>query len=127
MEQFPTVIEDVGVPRTRLPELLTTIDEISRDTGVRIATVGHAGDGNVHPMLLLPDLSDAARSRAMDTADRICAAALALDGTITGEHGIGELKREWLAQQLDDTSLDVQASIKRALDPTLILNPGRGF
>ncbi|MDT2004825.1 FAD-binding protein [Rhodococcus opacus] len=127
MEQFPTVIEDVGVPRTRLAELLTTIAEISRDTGIRIATVGHAGDGNVHPMLLLPDLGDDARRRAMDTADRICAAALALGGTITGEHGVGELKREWLTHQLDDISLDVQASIKRALDPALLLNPGRGF
>ncbi|WP_016882164.1 MULTISPECIES: FAD-binding oxidoreductase [unclassified Rhodococcus (in: high G+C Gram-positive bacteria)] len=127
MEQFPTIIEDVGVPRTRLAELLSTIADISEDTGVRIATVGHAGDGNVHPMLLLPDLGVDARNRAMVTADRICAAALALDGTVTGEHGVGELKREWLTRQLDDVSLDVQASIKRALDPKLLLNPGRGF
>ncbi|MFD9660992.1 FAD-binding oxidoreductase [Rhodococcus sp. NPDC059968] len=127
MEQFPTIIEDVGVPRTRLAELLSTIADISEDTGVRIATVGHAGDGNVHPMLLLPDLGEDARNRAMVTADRICAAALALDGTITGEHGVGELKREWLTHQLDDVSLDVQASIKRALDPKMLLNPGRGF
>ncbi|WP_124392397.1 FAD-binding oxidoreductase [Rhodococcus wratislaviensis] len=127
MEQFPTVVEDVGVPRTRLAELLTTIAEISRDTGVRIATVGHAGDGNLHPMLLLPDLGEDARRRAMETADRICAAAIALGGTITGEHGVGELKREWLTHQLDDISLDVQARIKRALDPALLLNPGRGF
>ncbi|ABG94787.1 probable glycolate oxidase subunit [Rhodococcus jostii RHA1] len=127
MEQFPTIIEDVGVPRTRLAELLSTIADISEDTGVRIATVGHAGDGNVHPMLLLPDLGVDARNRAMVTADRICAAALALDGTVTGEHGVGELKREWLTRQLDDVSLDVQASIKRALDPKMLLNPGRGF
>lgn len=127
MEQFPTVIEDVGVPRTRLAELLSTIADISKDTGVRIATVGHAGDGNVHPMLLLPDLGVDARNRAMVTADRICAAALALDGTVTGEHGVGELKREWLTRQLDDVSLDVQAGIKRALDPKMLLNPGRGF
>ncbi|MFC9764285.1 FAD-binding oxidoreductase [Rhodococcus jostii] len=127
MEQFPTVIEDVGVPRTRLAELLSTIADISKDTGVRIATVGHAGDDNVHPMLLLPDLGVDARNRAMVTADRICAAALALDGTVTGEHGVGELKREWLTRQLDDVSLDVQAGIKRALDPKMLLNPGRGF
>ncbi|MFD6062664.1 FAD-binding oxidoreductase [Rhodococcus wratislaviensis] len=127
MEQFPTIIEDVGVPRTRLAELLSTIADISEDTGIRIATVGHAGDGNVHPMLLLPDLGVDARNRAMVTADRICAAALALDGTITGEHGVGELKREWLTRQLDDVSLGVQASIKRALDPKMLLNPGRGF
>ncbi|WP_207839697.1 FAD-binding oxidoreductase [Williamsia soli] len=127
MEQSPTVIEDVGVPRTRLPELLGKIAKISADTGLSIATVGHAGDGNVHPMLQLPDLSDASRARAMEAADQICAAALELDGTITGEHGIGELKRHWLPNQLDEVSLDVQASVKRSLDPSGILNPGRGF
>ncbi|MCZ4587623.1 FAD-binding protein [Rhodococcus opacus] len=126
-EQYPTIIEDVGVPRSRLPELLSTIAAISEDTGVRIATVGHAGDGNLHPMLLLPDLDDDTRQRAMQTADHVCAAALALDGTITGEHGIGELKRHWLPYQLDNTALQVQASIKHALDPANLLNPGRGF
>lgn len=127
MEQHHTIIEDVGVPRTRLPELLGAIDTIGRETGIRIATVGHAGDGNLHPMLLLPDLTESTRVRAMGTADLICSAALALDGTITGEHGVGELKRGWLTQQLDRTNLDVQASIKQALDPRNLLNPGRGF
>jgi glycolate oxidase len=76
---------------------------------------------------LLDDLSETTRERAMSAAEQICAAALTLGGTITGEHGIGELKRQWLRDQLDETSLSVQASIKQALDPHLLLNPGRGY
>ncbi|WP_435202352.1 FAD-binding oxidoreductase [Janibacter sp. GS2] len=127
MEAGPTVIEDVAVPRTRVGELLAHVDTISREVGIPIATVGHAGDGNLHPMLRLPDHSGESRRLGLDAADRICAAAISLDGTITGEHGIGELKREHLHHQLDTVSLDVQSAIKAALDPSGILNPGRGF
>ncbi|KRE35966.1 FAD-linked oxidase [Janibacter sp. Soil728] len=127
MEQGPTVIEDVAVPRTRIGEMLTRVEGISRAVGLPIATVGHAGDGNLHPMLRLPDQSEHSRRMGLEAADRICAAAIALDGTITGEHGVGELKREHLHQHLDATSIDVQVAIKRALDPGGILNPGRGF
>jgi glycolate oxidase len=127
IEQGPTVIEDVGVPRARLAELLTAVTEIGARTGVRIATVGHAGDGNIHPILQLDDLTEETRQRAMAAAEEICAAALALDGTITGEHGVGQLKQPWLREQLDEDSLAVQASIKLALDPNLLLNPGRGY
>lgn len=126
-QQGPTVVEDVAVPRSALGDLLTAIPRIGAEFGVRIATVGHAGDGNVHPILLLPDLTDGSRTVAMRAADRICTTAIALGGTITGEHGVGELKRQWLSGQLDATALDVQASIRRALDPNGILNPGRGY
>jgi glycolate oxidase len=127
MEEGPTVIEDVAVPRTRLGEMLARIQAISTETGIRIATVGHAGDGNVHPILMLEDLTGDSQRKALEAADRICAEALDLGGSITGEHGVGELKRNVLGQQLDTTSLDVQAAIKRALDPQLILNPGRAY
>ena len=126
-EQGPTVIEDVVVPRSRLGELLTVIAHIAEDSGIRIATVGHAGDGNVHPQLLLPDLSEATKTTAMTVAEQICAATLELDGSITGEHGVGQLKMGWLAQQLDSTALGVQAAIRAALDPQGLLNPGRGY
>ena len=126
-EQGPTVIEDVVVPRSRLGELLTVIARIARESGIRIATVGHAGDGNVHPQLLLPDLTEATKRTAMAVAEQICAATLELDGSITGEHGVGELKMGWLAQQLDATALAVQAAIRAALDPQGLLNPGRGY
>jgi glycolate oxidase len=126
-EQGPTVIEDVVVPRSRLGELLTVIARIAKESGIRIATVGHAGDGNVHPQLLLPDLSEATKTTAMAVAEQICAATLELDGSITGEHGVGQLKMAWLAQQLDSTALAVQAAIRAALDPHGLLNPGRGY
>ncbi len=126
-QQGATVVEDVAVPRSALGQMIAAVPRIGAELGVRIATVGHAGDGNIHPILLLPDLTDGTRKRAMQAADRICATAIALGGSITGEHGIGELKRHWLPDQLDQTALDVQTAIKCALDPNTILNPGRGF
>jgi glycolate oxidase len=126
-EQGPSVIDDVVVPRSRLTELLVTIQRIGVEHDIRIATVGHAGDGNVHPILMLPDLADDTRARAMVAAERICTATLELGGSITGEHGIGQLKLGWLADQLDSTSLSVQAAIRGALDPKGLFNPGRGY
>lgn len=123
----PTVIEDVGVPRSRLAEMLAEIEEIARGAGIRVATVGHAGDGNLHPCLILSDTEQATRDHALDVAQAICRAALARGGTVTGEHGVGILKREWLAGQLDDTTIDVHHQIKAALDPRGLLNPGRGW
>jgi glycolate oxidase len=127
MAAGPTIIEDVGVPRSRLADLLAAIGKVAADTGLTIATVGHAGDGNLHPTLILRDRAPATLALAEDAAERICRAALALGGTITGEHGVGELKRGWLTGELDETSLATHRAIKDALDPRGILNPGRGF
>ena len=123
----PTVIEDIGVPRSRLAEMLTKIEEISASASIRVATVGHAGDGNLHPCLILKDTEQATRDQALEVAQAICRAALARGGTVTGEHGVGILKRDWLAGQLDDTAIDVHHQIKAALDPRGLLNPGRGW
>jgi glycolate oxidase len=123
----PTVIEDIGVPRSRLAEMLREIEEIARSAGIRVATVGHAGDGNLHPCLILSDTEQATRDQALAVAKAICRAALARGGTVTGEHGVGMLKRDWLAGQLDDTAIDVHHQIKAALDPRGLLNPGRGW
>ena len=123
----PTVIEDVGVPRSRLAEMLREIEQISASAGIRVATVGHAGDGNLHPCLILSDAGQATRDHALSVAQAICRAALARGGTVTGEHGVGMLKRDWLAGQLDDTAIDVHHQIKAALDPRGVLNPGRGW
>src|SRR5262249_24559130 len=127
LESGPTVIEDVGVPRAKLGAMLAQIEEIGRREQIRIATVGHAGDGNLHPTLMLPDTEPATRKHALDVAESICRAALAYGGTVTGEHGVGVLKRDWLAAQLGDTVLDVHRRIKEALDPLGLLNPGRGW
>jgi glycolate oxidase len=122
--------EDVGVPRSRLPELLAGIEEIGQRHGIVIATVGHAGDGNMHPAIVLPrDDSTTADSMALAlrAADEICRLALRLDGTLTGEHGIGSLKREWLAGQLGEDTYAAHRAVKAALDPRGILNPGRAL
>ena len=123
----PTVIEDIGVPRSRLAEMLVTIGKIAAEANVRVATVGHAGDGNLHPTLLLDGTDQATYDHALKVAEAICRAALAHGGTVTGEHGVGVLKRGWLADQLDPDVLDVHRRIKAALDPANLLNPGRAW
>jgi glycolate oxidase len=127
MATGPTIIEDVGVPPGMLRPMLERIAEISRASGIEIATGGHAGDGNLHPVLLIPDLAPATVTRALEVGRQLCDAALELGGTITGEHGVGVLKQQWLREQLSDCSLSVHRAIKAALDPGNIMNPGRGF
>jgi glycolate oxidase len=119
--------EDVGVPRSRLPELLAAIEEIAARHGLLIATVGHAGDGNMHPAIVLPRDRPDATERAMRAADEICTLALRLGGTISGEHGIGSLKRPWLSKQLGDETIAAHQAVRSALDPLGILNPGKAL
>ncbi|GIH10271.1 FAD-linked oxidase [Rhizocola hellebori] len=119
------IIDDIAVPRTRLAELLDSIELIAAKHGVTVGVVGHAGDGNLHPNIVVnrddPD-SVAAGHRVFD---EIMECGLALGGTCTGEHGVGLLKRDWLATELGPVGLDVQRAIKTALDPANLLNPGK--
>ncbi|GAA2014306.1 glycolate oxidase subunit GlcD [Catenulispora yoronensis] len=120
-----TMLEDVGVPRSRLPELVRRIDEIAARHGVTIATFGHAGDGNAHPVGCF-DPGDARQRAAVAAAfDDVFAVAVELGGTITGEHGVGAAKLPYLAAQLGGAQVALQARIKRAFDPKGILNPGK--
>ncbi len=122
------LVEDVGVPRSRLPEMLDAIERIGRDRGVTVLTVAHAGDGNIHPTFVFEPTEDGDAPPAVwDAADEIFRTALELGGTLTGEHGVGVLKRRWLELELGSDVMDVHRSIKGALDPTGILNPGKGF
>jgi glycolate oxidase len=107
--------------------MLAAVQEVSAGSGIPIATVAHAGDGNLHPVLMLPDLGAETVARAMAAGERLCDHARLLGGTITGEHGVGVLKQAWLRQQLGPASLAVHQAIKTALDPAGILNPGRSF
>jgi glycolate oxidase len=120
-------MEDVGVPRSRVPELLRAIEEIAVQHAITIGTFGHAGDGNLHPTFLLgreePEAVAAARLHA--AREDLFAAALALGGTVTGEHGIGAARRDWLVRQRGEPAVEVMRAIKRALDPQSLLNPGR--
>ncbi|HEY3501589.1 MAG TPA: FAD-linked oxidase C-terminal domain-containing protein [Actinocatenispora sp.] len=122
-----TLIDDVGVPPAKLPELLAGIEAVAADHGVRIATVGHAGDGNVHPTVIFPPDDPVARDQAVAAAEAVCHLAVRLGGTITGEHGVGSVKRDWLAAELDADTLAVHHAVKAALDPAGILNPGKAI
>jgi glycolate dehydrogenase FAD-linked subunit len=126
LERQGTVrMEDVGVPRARVPDLLAAIERIAAAHKVRCATFGHAGDGNLHPNLIFDrDDPDAARLTHV-VRDEIFRAALDLGGTVTAEHGIGAARREWLPIQRGEGAVAAMRAIKAALDPLGILNPGR--
>lgn len=120
-----TLIEDVSVPRTALPAMFAEIVRIEQRYGIRIPTVAHAGDGNLHPNFVfegtdVPEL-------IWQAADELFSAALRLGGTLTGEHGIGILKKRWLGLELGEDQLDLQRQIKLVFDPQNILNPGKVF
>ena len=126
VEHFGTVlIEDVCVPIPRVPELVAAVAAISAKHEVPAPVIGHAGDGNFHPLVTFDPADDNARARAALAFDEIMDAALALGGTVTGEHGVGSLKARHLAEQLGADVVDVTRRIKHALDPDGILNPGK--
>lgn len=124
------LIEDVCVPRSALPAMFAAIGDIEARYGITIPTVAHAGDGNLHPNFIIGDGAAAAGEvpdEIWSAADELFLAALRLGGTLTGEHGIGLLKRRWLRDELGDDQLDLQNQIKAVFDPAGILNPGKVF
>ncbi|MHB8464333.1 MAG: FAD-binding oxidoreductase [Acidimicrobiales bacterium] len=128
VEQLGTVlIEDVGVPIPQIPALIGGIQEVAARRDTMIAVIGHAGDGNFHPLVTFDRQDAAAVARAEVAFGEVMEVALALGGTITGEHGIGTLKRPWLAAQLGDDVIALSRRIKEALDPLGILNPGKAL
>ncbi|MFD5829644.1 FAD-binding oxidoreductase [Lentzea sp. NPDC060358] len=121
----PLLTEDVCVPRSAVPAMLARIEEIGARHGVRIATIAHAGDGNLHPLLITPPGDDTARIAAQAAFDDIIGQALELGGTVTGEHGVGLLKRDGMIRELGPAAHAVQRSVKQALDPLGLFNPGK--
>jgi glycolate dehydrogenase FAD-linked subunit len=122
-----TMIDDVCVPRDRLAKLVAGIDAIAQASELIIGVVGHAGDGNFHPTVVF-DQHDPEQVRTAKKAfDDVMVLSLELGGTITGEHGVGVLKKELLAREVGDLSLRIHGDIKRSLDPLGILNPGKVF
>ncbi|MEU9042605.1 MULTISPECIES: FAD-linked oxidase C-terminal domain-containing protein [unclassified Kitasatospora] len=120
-----TMIDDVAVPRSRLAEMLNGVAAIAERHGLTIGVVSHAGDGNTHPIVIFDAADEGQVARARRSFDEIMALGLELGGTITGEHGVGLLKRDWLARELGPVALDLHRQLKAVFDPLGILNPGK--
>jgi glycolate oxidase len=120
-------IGDIGVPRGRLADAVTGLADISQRTGVRIFTIAHAADGNLHPIIVVDPHESVTEGPAKAALGEMFRLAQSLGGTLTGEHGVGLLKRDWLRDELGDVSLEVQHAIRRTLDPQGILNPGKAI
>jgi glycolate oxidase len=126
LEWFGTpLIEDVSVPRSQLAAMFAEIGDIERRYGITIPTVAHAGDGNLHPNFVFEGTE--VPDHIWQAAEELFTAALRLGGTLTGEHGIGLLKKRWLGDELGADQLGLQHGIKRLFDPQNLLNPGKVF
>ncbi|MFB7269884.1 FAD-binding oxidoreductase [Streptomyces sp. NPDC056244] len=122
-----TMIDDVCVPRSRLAALLDGTAAIAEKYDLTIGVCAHAGDGNTHPTVCFDQTDPDESRRARESFDEIMALGLELGGTITGEHGVGVLKKEWLSRELGPVGLELQRGIKRTFDPLGLLNPGKLF
>ena len=121
------LLDDVSVPRSVLADAMLRFQDVAAENDVQICTFGHAGDGNLHPTIIMPRGDADAAARGMQAFEGILEVALSLGGTVTGEHGIGNLKRQALHRELDAVAIDLHARIKQAWDPAGILNPGKAL
>ncbi|HWL89165.1 MAG TPA: FAD-linked oxidase C-terminal domain-containing protein, partial [Polyangiaceae bacterium] len=119
------LVDDVAVPIPLLPEMVRRIERVAERTGTYVTTVGHAGDGNLHPNVIYDPRDEREEQRARQAFAAIMVEAISLGGTITGEHGIGTLKRQFLASQVGDASMALQRRLKATFDPLGIMNPGK--
>ncbi len=119
--------EDVVVPVSRIPELIDGLDTLSQKYGIPIVNFGHAGNGNIHVNLLTDPEDAQLLIKATDCLEEVFQLVLDLEGTLSGEHGIGLVKKEYVSKELDEVSLNYMKAIKQQFDPDNILNPGKSF
>lgn len=117
--------EDITVPRNLIPALVRSVQEIAASVGIMIGLAGHAGDGNMHPTILQTEVNETIAVKAKQAIDLMIRSGLELGGTISGEHGIGIHKQEYLAWEMDEVQIDLMKRIKMAFDPRGIMNPGK--
>jgi glycolate oxidase len=120
-----TILEDATVPRTKLVDMLVSIQKIAKKYNLLIGTFGHAGDGNLHPTILIDPLDKDEMERVHKAVDEIFEVALSFGGTLSGEHGIGIAKLKYLKDEIGRSGVETMRRIKQALDPDNILNPGK--
>jgi glycolate oxidase len=117
--------EDISVPRDAFPEIVRRIRMIAEKHNIMIVVYGHAGDGNIHPSVLCDLSKPGEEERVHDAVSDIFDAALAVGGTLSGEHGIGITKRPYIANALGEGGVKALKAVKQGLDPKGILNPGK--
>lgn len=122
-----TILEDVTVPRSKLPDIVKFIEKLAEEHDLEIATFGHFGDGNVHPTFLTDERDEAEMVKVEAAMEAIFEHTIQLGGTITGEHGVGLAKKRFLPDQFDEGSMALLRQVKQALDPQGLLNPGKVF
>ena len=122
-----TILEDVTVPRSELATMVAFIDGVAKRHNLQIGTFGHLGDGNLHPTFLTNERDHEEMHRIEVALEEIVEETIRLGGTVTGEHGVGLAKKGFLKRQLGEGSYELMRSIKRALDPQGLLNPGKIF
>ena len=118
---------DVVVPRGRVPQLFAAVEEIRREYRLTIASFGHAGDGNIHVNLMVDEADQAELARARQAERVLFERVVALEGSISGEHGIGFAKKPYIGLELSDDEMALMKRVKAAFDPHNILNPGKIF
>ena len=121
----PVVTEDLCVPRNQLPSMLDQVEQIAARHQVQIATIAHAGDGNLHPLILTDPGDVGSEGRVHAAFEDLIDAALARGGTVTGEHGVGTMKKRGMEREVDPSALTLMRAIKSAVDPRGIFNPGK--
>jgi glycolate oxidase len=119
------ISEDIVVPRSRIPDIIEQLKALGASLGLTVATYGHAGDGNLHANILYDGPHE--RPKVDQAIERMLQLTVAMGGTITGEHGVGYAKREYLPLEQSEPLLRLQARLKGLLDPSGLLNPGKIF
>lgn len=122
-----TVLEDATVPRSRIPEMVAAVNAIAKKYRLEIGTFGHAGDGNLHPTILCDRRNEEEFKRVEEAVDEIFDVALKLQGTLSGEHGIGMAKAKWMEKETNRATIEFARNLRRALDPKMLFNAGKKF
>src|SRR5215467_1164853 len=121
------IVQDGVIPRTALPQVLSEIDRLSKEVGLRVANVFHAGDGNLHPLVLYDQRIPGQKERAESLSFRILELCIAAGGSITGEHGVGEEKKMMMSKMFSEPDLDTMQRVRCAFDPLQLANPTKVF
>ena len=119
------ILQDATVPRSAIPKMIHAVVDISKKYNVQIGTFGHAGDGNLHPLILTDEKNPEEMDRVHKAISDIFDMALSLGGTLSGEHGIGIAKKQYLSRQFSTAELEMMKRLKKAFDPDNIINPGK--